>query len=165
MREAISSLNDHAAIKLLSIVYTQKTILNTSPYEYDTLLEFIKDFVDFFKINATNVSISEGEIAKSVLQLLSMDDEIALIIHKNINEEKPSLLSYSYGADFGTFAGGIGIISIALVVLRTYIKFTKNVDGTTKFEMTIKPLSDKQVSEFLQIAKNLASNIIKTEDS
>jgi hypothetical protein len=158
-------LNNHDAIKLLSIVFNQKVITTAAAYDDDTMLEFINEFVDSFKINATNANVSEGEIAKSALQLLSMDNEVLTVIHDTIDKEKPSLPNFGYKADFGTFAGGIGVISMALVILRTYVNFTKDTDGKTIFEIKIIPLGDKQIEEFLKIAKDLMSNIITTKDA
>ncbi len=164
MREIISELNDEEAIKLLSIVYNKNTSVLKSSHDNEDMLEFAKEFMELFEIKQNDLRITEGEIAKSMLHLLMIDIESSKIISDNIVKEKHIFDSFGYASNFGTFSGGIGVITMSLVLLRTYISFSKDKDGKTTFEIKIKPLGDKQINKFIDIAKHLMSNIIETKD-
>ena len=106
MCDKIAMLNDQEAIKLLSFVYSQHPSIAKASYDHDTMLVFVNEFIDLFKVHPTNSNVAEGDIAKSLLRLLIIDNNVSKIINENLNREKPTLQTFGYSADFGTFAGG-----------------------------------------------------------
>ena len=165
MRDRIEILKDEEAIKLLSLIYSQHPSTEKASYDHDAMLAFVSEFMDAFEIQPKDSNMAEGEIAKYVLRLLMMDNKVIIMLNENLKKEQSTLKNFGYSADFGTYAGGIGVIAMALMLLRTYIKFTKDKNGKTTFEIRINPLGDKQMETFLNISKNLISNIVKTKDS
>ena len=131
MKDNISQLDDTTAIRMLNTVTQAKMRMDT--YKTDWTPETRQALQDAFDIPPSESQASEGDIARQSLLLLAEDpgaSEVMKALLKN-----PTARSF---ADAGTVA----VITAALVILQTHVRFERDKNGKIKILIERKSLSD-----------------------
>ena len=161
------SISNNNPIKVISSIFgklTDREVILCKDIDID---EFIYTFSSGFNVKPSTERYNEVDIAELSLKFLSFDTSIDVnsLGKNNLPIEDNTMSQFGYKAEFSTFAGGAGVATMAILILRTYIHFIKDENGKVKFEIKIKPISDKDISQLILVAKELVSKLITNKNN
>ena len=143
MEEAIRALQDDDAIRILSVIAKNELAAEESGAEIPAGLE--DALANEFNISVAGESVSDGEMARQALLLLSHDSKY---------EEVISTMTANVGHRTKEFAvdpiTAIALPAICIMVLKSYVRVEYNKENGWIFEFESKPLDKEILKSFVE---------------
>jgi len=154
MQAILRKLDDRAAVNILhEIVTSHITGVGTEPD--GEFAAWLQAAVSDASVGSQKQSVSDGDVARTTLRILAEDESAGPWLTQALASRKSPLLRYGRRVDMTAVAQGTGVITLALVVLRTYVRVTRDKDGRWQIEAKLSPMSDNLTELFLKLVRDL----------
>jgi hypothetical protein len=141
MKEKINTLDDAAAMNILNTIAQSR--MHSGDYETILSTEIQEILKDSFSIDSTRKKSSEGDLARQALLLLSEDGVFNTPLSTLMDGPKEN----QFAVDPLTTAA---LITAALVILQTHVKFERDKDGKMSLSVEKKPTKDTILKPFIE---------------
>lgn len=140
MRDLIFALDDATAVRVLTSFV--KARLREGSREVEWVPEVRDELVRAFGVtSARNSTPSEGDLARQALTVLAEDPQYREALRAQLKNPSPERF---------VVVESVAVVTAALVVLQTHVKFERGKDGRISLKVEKKPTSDSLLKPLVQ---------------